>query len=83
MRFMGRSICLGCLVRLSLSPSSVFCVVEEVCAWADEACVGICSESAAYGGELVDGRGVGGAAEGLCERAAAVRVFVFFGIEML
>ena len=33
----------------------------------------MCSESAAYGGELVDGRGVGGAGEGLCERAAAVR----------
>ena len=32
------------------------------------------SEPAAYGGELVDGRGVGGAAAGVCERAAAVRI---------
>ena len=32
------------------------------------------SELATDGRELVDGRGIGGVAEGLCERAAAVRV---------
>ena len=58
---MARNIFFGCLVRI-LGGSE------------DHRSDQASSELAADGCEFVDGRGIGGVAEGLCERAAAVRV---------